>query len=202
MRMSTHDTGLVFEHVVCEVRVDGHLEMLLPGLGPGHELEKGAPVIAFGKALSLHDASRLEQRVWIEKAVGGDQFDTRVVWPTGEQLLEDTGDGRLPHRNRSGHAEHERAGPGRGSEEGVGDRRELMAALDVEIEQPGQWQEAVLDHVDVEVDVDTPDLLHVGLGEGQRGVGPEGGPFVTREIEIAGLAQRRQATSAFQRQNP
>jgi hypothetical protein len=48
----------------------------------------------------------------------------------------------------------------------------------------------VLDHVDVEIDVDSPDLLDIRLGESQGGVGSQRGPFIAREIEVGGLAQR------------
>ena len=179
------------EHVVGEMGVDRDLEVLGSSLGPGDEFEEGSAVVALGEALSVHQPSLLQHRVGIEEPVGGHQLDPRVLGPSGEELLENAGDRRLPHRHRTGDPDHEGPGPRWGTEERVGDGRQLMAALDVQVEETGQGEEAVLDHVDVEIDVDSPDLLEIRLGEGQRGVGPQRGPLITGEIEVGGLAQQR-----------
>ena len=83
------------------------------------------------------------------------------------------------------------------AEEGVGHRRQLMTALDVEVEQTGEGEIGVLDHVHVQEHVDAPDLLDVLLGQGQRGVGPQCGPLGAGEIEVSRLAHSDQATPAL-----
>ena len=183
--------GLALEHVVGEVGVDRDLEVVGSSLGPGDEFEESSAVVALGEAFSVHQPSLLQHRVGIEETVGGHQLDTRVLRPSGEELLENSGDRRLPHRHRTGDPDQEGSGPRRGTEECVGDGRQLMAALDVKVEETREGEETVLDHVDVEIDIDSPDLLEIRLGQGQWGVGPERGPFITGEIEVGRLAQQR-----------
>ena len=93
-------------------------------------------------------------------------LDAGAIWPGA---LEHAGDGRFPHCHRPRHPDDEGSRARGCAQEGVGDGRQLMASLDVQVQEPGEWEKAVLDHVDVEIDVDSPDLLDVRLGE-RRGV--------------------------------
>ena len=70
-----------------------------------------------------------------------------------------------------------------------------MTALDVEVEQTGQGEIGVLDHVHVQKHIDSSDLVDVVLGQGQRGIGPQCGPLGALEIEVSRLAHSDQATS-------
>ena len=57
----------------------------------------------------------------------------------------------------------------------------------MEIEQSRERQICVLDHVDVEQNVDATDLVDVRLVEGERGTGAQRGPFATIEVDVVRL---------------
>ncbi len=120
--------------------------------------------------------------------------------PTGENRLENTGNGRLPHRHRAGDPDDERDRRRRSSEKGIGDGCQLVAGLHLKIEQAAQRQIGVLDHVDVEKHVDTPNLLNVGLVERQRRVRPESRPGVAVKVEIEGVIHKLRLTAILPKQ--
>ena len=85
----THqDPHLVGHDVIGDVGIDRCLEMVLAGLGPGHEVEEPTSVEALGEAFALHEALLLEDSIREEKAIRGHQFDPGMMRPPGQQLLE------------------------------------------------------------------------------------------------------------------
>ena len=96
-------------------------------------------------------------------------LDAGAIWPGA---LGARGRWSISPRHRPRHPDDEGSRARGCAQEGVGDGRQLMASLDVQVQEPGEWEKAVLDHIDVEIDVDSPDLLDVRLGEGEGGVGP------------------------------
>src|SRR6185295_1600616 len=57
------------------MRIDRRAHRPAPGLHVGEEAQQRRQVVAFGKALLLHQAFALWHGVGIEKAVGGDEID-------------------------------------------------------------------------------------------------------------------------------
>ena len=57
----------------------------------------------------------------------------------------------------------------------------------MEIQQPGQREERVLDHVNIQLDIDSTELLDVLSGESQRCVGPQLRPSIAIEIDVVRL---------------
>lgn len=151
------------------------------------EIEKRLAVKTLWEAFPCHEPALLKHSVRKEESVGGDQFDDRMVWPTRQKRLKNTRDSRLANGNRPRHPNDERHRTGWRTQEGVCDRRQLLASLDMKIEQPGQREESVLDHIDVELDIDTTELLDVLFGEGQRRARPQLRPSLAIKIDVMGL---------------
>src|SRR5690606_37811411 len=96
------DHFLALDHVIDEVGVDRDSDLFLAGFDIGEEVHKAGAIVAFRKALAVHQIAALELGIGIEKAVGGNEIDTRARWPAREQGLQDTGGGGFSHRNRAG----------------------------------------------------------------------------------------------------
>jgi hypothetical protein len=76
---------------------------------------------------------------------------------------------------------------GLGPEKRVGHRGQELTPLNIEIEETGQRKKRLLDHVDVEVDIETAQFLDFLLGEGQRRPAPQTRPVIPVEVEVIGV---------------
>ena len=159
--------------------------MLVSGLGPGDELEQSPAVIGLRETLPIENPPLLQNSIGIQEAVGGHQIHLGMLGPAGEERLQDTGDRGLAHRHRAGDADDERNLPWWGAEKRVRDRGEKLAALHMEVEEPRQRQEGVLDHLDVQMDADTSELLDVVLGQCQGCAGTELRPRRSIEVDVS-----------------
>ena len=142
---------------------------------------KRRQVVAFRKALALHQVFALQHRVGQQKAVGGDEIDLGRVRPAGEQGAQYARRRRLADRNRAGDGDDERRHAIGGAEEGA---RRLMQGLrraNVKTDQARQRQ-VNLDHV-VERDrvVERPQPREVLAGERQRRIGAQLRPLLAAE---------------------
>ena len=71
------------------------------GLDVGEKAQQRRQVVAFRKALLLHQVFALEDRVRIEKPVRGDEVDLGHIRPARQQRLQHTRGRRLAHRHRA-----------------------------------------------------------------------------------------------------
>ena len=154
------------EDVVGLVAVDGCCHPLGAGLEIGHKPKQAPSVEAFGEALAGHQTPLFEDGIGEEKSVSGDQVDPRVVRPSAEQPLEDTGGRRLPHRHRPGDTNHVGDRGGGLAEKGVGNAEEVLAGPNVEVEQSGEGEIDLLHLAQGEGGVDSPELCDIVLVQG------------------------------------
>ena len=106
-----------------------------------HEAQQPLRVVALRESLLLHQAEPLELGIGPQEAVGRDEVDLRGVGPAGEEGLEDTGCGRLAHRDRPGDADD--VGdlvPLLCVQEALGGPEQVLRRLDIEREQARQRQ--------------------------------------------------------------
>ena len=94
-------------------------------------------VVAFGKALALHQAARLQHPVGMQEAVGRDQRHPGMVGPAGQERLQHAGEGALAHRHAAGNADHIGTCPHRSAQEVVANARERLGRAEVQVQKPG-----------------------------------------------------------------
>ena len=145
-------------------------------------------VVAFRKALALHQAARLQHPVGMQEAVGGDQRHPGVIGPASQQRLQHPREGALAHRHAARNADHVGARPHRSAQEVVAHARERLGRTEVQVQKPGQRQVDFhhLGQRDLVVDATQGDQL--GLGQCQRRAGAQAGPFRAAEALVGGKA--------------
>ena len=125
--------------VVREMGVDGHGKLGTPGLGLRKERDQSPEIVAFGKALAVHDPARLENVPGVEKPVGRHQVNLRVIGPASQQGSHDAGRRAFPDRDAAGQADDEWRLGHRRVQEGGGRPVQRLARVDMEVEQPREW---------------------------------------------------------------
>ena len=160
----------------------------LAGLQRPQEGDHPLAVVAFGKALALHQATRLQHPVGMQEAVRGDQRHPGVIGPASQERLQHPREGALAHRHAACNADHIGARPHRSAQEVVAHARERLGRTEVQVQKPGQRQVDFhhLGQRDLVVDATQGDQL--GLGQCQRRAGAQAGPFRTAEALVGGKA--------------
>ena len=179
-----HFHPLVRRHVVDEMRIDRRPRRTPPGFHVGEEAQQRRQVVAFRKALLLHQAFALEDRVRIKKAVGGDEVDLRHIRPARQQGLQHTRGGGFSHRHRAGDADDERHLHILGAEEAFLRAEQPLRRRHIEREQPRQRQVNLLDFLDVEAVVQRAQARDLLRGQRHRRVLAQARPFRARERTV------------------
>ena len=178
-----HDDLGIRHDVVDQVRVHRSAHLGGAALHLGNEAGQRPAVVALGEPLALQQPAPLELLVRPEETVGGDQFDVRGVWPSGQQLAQQPRDRRLADRDRSGDADHERGRLRVLMQEG---RRRLARRPrtgDVQVEQPAERQVDLRHLGQVERITQAEQALDVGVVEREWQARCEGGPIVSVDLE-------------------
>ena len=175
---------LVRRHVVDQMRIDRRPRRPPPGLHVGEEAQQRRQVVAFRKALLLHQAFALEDRVRIKKAVGGDEVDLGHVRPARQQRLQHARGGRLADRHRAGDADDEGHLDVFGAEEALLRAEQPLRRRHIERQQPRQRQIDLLDFLDVEPVVQRAQARDLFRGQRHRRVVAQRRPFRARERAV------------------
>jgi hypothetical protein len=96
---------LVRDDVVDQMRIDRRSHRAASRLDVGEEAQQRRQVVAFRKALFLHQPFTVEHGIGIKKAVGGDEIDLGHVRPARQQRLQHARRGRLADRHRAADAD-------------------------------------------------------------------------------------------------
>ena len=169
---------LVLEDVVGQVRVDGRLDALVPGLHIGDEAQQAAPVVALGEPLALHDAARLELGVGVEEAIGGHQLDLRGVRPARHQLPEQSRGGGFADRHRPGHTDHVRGALLMLVQEVLPVAAQRLGGGDLDVQQARDGPVDGIDLLQVETIAQAAQAGDVVLGERQGGLSGQPRPVL------------------------
>ena len=94
----------VRDDIVGQMRIYRRSHRPPPGLDIAQERKQRRQVVAFRKALFLHQALPLEHRIGKQKAVGRHQIDLRARRPARQQRLQHASCGRFSYSHRSGDA--------------------------------------------------------------------------------------------------
>ena len=68
-------------NVVVKMRVNRCRDYWLAALDVGQELKQASLIVAFRKAFALHQTARLQDGIWVQEAVGGDERHVGMVRP-------------------------------------------------------------------------------------------------------------------------
>ncbi len=104
MRISGRSTRIdsSWHDVVGEVRIDRRGDVVQARLDRRQEAEQRLSVVAFGKALAVHDPLPDQLRVRMQEAVGRDELNLGRVRPARQQGLKHPRRRRLSGRHRPG----------------------------------------------------------------------------------------------------
>jgi hypothetical protein len=175
---------LIGHHVVDEVRVDRCARRALPGLDVGEEMQEPGEIVALRKALLLHQAFALQDRVGIEKTVGGDEVDLGHIRPARQQRLQHARGGRLADRNRPADADDVGHLGVLGAEEFLLHDEEPLRGRHIHGQKARQRQVDLLDLREIEAVVERAQLCDLARLQRHRGVGAQGRPVGAREYAI------------------
>ncbi len=195
------DDDLLAGHdVVDQVRVHRGGRLIGARLDRGDEAHQRSTVIAFRKALAVHDLSTRQLGVRVQESVGGHQVDARMVAEPGEQRLQHTGSGRLADGDAAGHADDERHRPVRAllglAEELGSGREEALPGGDLQVDQTGQRQIDLFDFQQVELLAHTAQTQQFMSSEFQGSRHTQCAPLAPVELDVGTrLARPRHAPS-------
>jgi len=104
------------------------------------ERDQSPEVVAFGEALAPHDPAFLKNTPRVEKAVGRDQVNLRVIGPARQQCSHDARGCTFPDRYTAGQPDEIWRLRHSGVQEGRGRIVQPLARIDMQVEQPREWQ--------------------------------------------------------------
>ena len=183
---SVHGYGLARHHVVDEMRIDRGDHIALARLDVRQEANERAAIVAFGKALALHQALANESGVGVQKAVGGDEFDFGRIGPSRQQRLENAGGRRLAHRHRACNADDIGHLAVVGAEKALRRLEQALRRGDIKGEQARQRQIDRNDFLERNRLVHRLQLAQILDGQGQLCVGAQLRPFLAAETAKRG----------------
>ena len=103
---ATHDDLRVRDDVVAEMRIERRTHLCRPAFHLTHEPQQCPPIVGLGESFALHQSASLQLAIGVEKAVGGDELDSRGVVPAGQKFAQEPRGGRLSHRDRACDSDH------------------------------------------------------------------------------------------------
>ena len=140
----------VRDDVVGQMRIDRRAHRPPAGLDVAQERQQRRQVVAFRKALLLHQALPFEHGIGEQKAVGGDQIDLRPRRPARQQRLQHARGGRFADRHRAGDADDVGHLAVFDAEEAPLREIQPLRRIDIDRQQPRQRQIDLLDLLEVE----------------------------------------------------
>ncbi|MNZ98383.1 hypothetical protein D3C78_1176640 [compost metagenome] len=99
------DSELIRQNVIGQVRIARCFHIGLARLDRRQETQERADIVAFGKALALHQVFAPQNLIRIKKSVCRDEIDLRAGGPARQKLLQDTRRRRFANRHRAGNAD-------------------------------------------------------------------------------------------------
>jgi hypothetical protein len=166
------------------MRIDGRLDMAAASLDVREKAQKPVGVIAFRKALPVHEVFPLEFRIGKEEAVRCDQFDLGRIRPARQQGLEHAGGGRFADRNRAGDADDIGNLAIVGAQKSLGRLEQALRRRDVKRQQSRQRQINGDDFFQRNRIIDRLKPFQVVNRQGQGRVGAQPRPFFTGEMPV------------------
>src|SRR5690606_35604755 len=94
--------------VINEMRIYGGRNLRLARFDGGEKVDKGGAVIAFGKALALHQPALVQHLVGVQKSIGGYEIDARRGGPAAQKRAQNARGCRFADGDRAGDADDER----------------------------------------------------------------------------------------------
>lgn len=136
-----------------------------------------------GNPFAAHQPTAFELAVGQEEAVGRHEFDARSVVPAGEQLPEQTGDGRFADGDGAGDADHEGSGSSALAEERARRAVQLARTSRIERDQARKGDVDLRNLGEVQPVAEPPQLHHLGLGERQVRAAGQLGPVGADDLD-------------------
>ena len=107
-----------------------------------------------------------------------------MIGPARQQAAQDPGRGALAARHAAGNADDIGDLVIVAAEKVLGDREQVLAGRDIQVQQPRQWQVDGHDLIQVDAVVHAAQFLNLGRRQRQRGISAKFRPFGSREYAI------------------
>nr|GEZ30648.1 hypothetical protein [Tanacetum cinerariifolium] len=175
---------LVGHDVVTDVGIHRRADFRRARLEVREKLDHALAIVAFRKALAVHDAVGHKPGIGVQKTVGGDQIDPWMIRPARHQGLQHPGKRALAHRDAAGHRHYIRLTFGGPSQKGVLDAVQIARRADVQIDQARQRQVNVGDILKGNVLVHAPQCRQIFLRQRQWRTGTQPRPLRAAHYQI------------------
>ena len=166
------------------MRIDRRAHRPPSGLDVAQERQQRRQVVAFRKALLLHQALPFQHGVGKQKTVGRHQIDLGPRRPARQQRLQHARGGRFADRHRTGDADDV-------GHLAVADAEKLalrliepLRGIDIDRQQPRQRQIDVLDFLQVEAVMHRAQPLELARLQRHRRIVAQMRPLLAREYPV------------------